>query len=147
MNTLSRSARSSGAPAELPRLLVECAQFVRHSRSLASMMPALLVSGAASLLVSVLLHGLALDVAGVSGVAEVALHGWLEAWLTLWPLLFPLVYLAGLALRKARRLSAARRLRQPGLGFGDIAAVSRQIDAGQAHAVLRGLKPRNDYLA
>lgn len=147
MNTLSRSShisRSSGAPAELPRLLVECAQFVRHSRSLASMMPALLLSGAASLLASVLLHGLALDVAGV---AEVALHGRLEAWLTLWPLLFPLVYVASLALRKARRLAAARRMRLPGLGFGDIAAVSRQIDAGRRHAVLRGLKPRNDYLA
>lgn len=108
------------------------------------MMPALLLSGTASLLVSVLLHGLSLDVAGV---ADVALHGWLEAWLTLWPLLFPLVYLVNVAARKVRRLAAAPMTRQPGLGFADIAAVSEQVDAGQGFAVLRGLKPRSDYLA
>lgn len=141
MYTLSRSASSSTAPAaaESPRLLIECAQFVRHSRSLASMMPALLFSGAASLLVSVLLHGL------VIGAVGVELHGWLESWLTLWPLLFPLVYLASLLARKIRGLTAARMDWQQGLGYGDIAAVTEQINAGRG--VLRGLRPRHDYLA
>jgi len=141
MHTLPRSVRQSGTPAELPRLLTECALFVRHSRSLASMMPALLLSGAVSLLVSVLLHGLSLH------VADVALHGRLEAWLTLWPLLFPLAYLASLAVRKARRLAAARAQRKPGLSYGDIADVGAQIDAAHRLTVLRGLKPGNQYLA
>ncbi|WP_194722533.1 hypothetical protein [Noviherbaspirillum malthae] len=141
MNTLSRSVRQSGISAEPPRLLTECALFVRHSRSLASMMPALLFSGAVSLLVSVLLHGLSLD------VAEVALHGRLEAWLTLWPLLFPVAYLANLALRKARRLAAARAQRKPGLSYGDIADVGAQVDAAQRLTVLRGLKPGREYFA
>jgi len=141
MNMLSRSVRQSEAPAELPRLLVECALFVRHSRSLASMMPALLFSGAVSLLVSVVLHGLALD------VADVELHGWLEAWLTLWPLLFPLAYLGSLAARKARRLATARMKRQPGLSYRDIIAAGDRVDAGHRLAALRGLKPRSEYLA
>lgn len=141
MNTLSRSVRQPDAPAELPRLLAECALFVRHSRSLASMMPALLFSGAVSLLVSVLLHGLTLD------VADVALHGRLEAWLTLWPLLFPLAYLANLAVRKARRLAAVHAQRKPGLSCRDIAAVGVQVDAAHRLTVLRGLKPGSVYLA
>ncbi|MEC4720637.1 hypothetical protein RY831_15845 [Noviherbaspirillum sp. CPCC 100848] len=128
----------------MPRLLVECAQFVRHSRSLASMMPALLLSGAASLLVGVLLHAVAPDVVDAAGVP---LLGWQEAWMTLWPLLFPLFYLASLVVRKARHLAAVRMTWQPGLGLAEIAAVSRQIDAGLGRPVLRGLKPRNDYLA
>lgn len=141
LSPLPRSVRQSEAPAELPRLLSECALFVRHSRSLASMMPALLFSGAASLMVSVLLHGLALE------VANVALHGWLEAWLTLWPLMFPLAYLINQAVRKARRLAAAGMQRQPGLGYADIAAVGEQVDAGHRLTVLRGLKPRSEYFA
>ncbi|WP_151632642.1 hypothetical protein [Noviherbaspirillum aerium] len=142
MYTLSRSASASAVsdnPAESPRLLIECAQFVRHSRSLASMMPALCFSGAASLLVSVLLHGLAIDAVGVE------LHGWLESWLTLWPLLFPLVYVASLLARKIRGLAVARMDWQQGLGYGDIAAVTEQLHAGRS--VLRGLRPRHDYLA
>lgn len=108
------------------------------------MMPALLLSGGASLLVSMLLHAVAPGVADAAGVPPL---GWQEAWMTLWPLLFPLFYLASLVVRKARRLAAVRMTRRAGLGFAEIAAVSRQIDAGLGRPVLRGLKPRNDYLA
>lgn len=124
----------------LPPLLVECAYFVRRSRSLASMLPALLTSA----LVTLLFAGMANPLRGEFDIA-------LADWLVAWAIAFPVAYLLGAALRKlgmwlsaiATRNSASRQ----GLALSDIARVSDRATAVHRHTVLRGLKPAHAFRA
>ena len=117
---------------------------LRRSRSLASMLPALLFSGLMTLVVTAVMH------ASTGAIAEGFGARWMESWLTVWPIAFPVAYLAGPAvLRLAAAISAPARMqvRQPGLAFGDIADASRHVTRRNGFTVLRGLKPAHDFSA
>lgn len=118
---------------------------LRRSRSLASMLPALLFSGLMTLVAALAMHVMWGDIgAGFAG-------RWLESWLTAWPIAFPVAYFAGPALlRLSAEISAPASLpaaRLPGLAFGDIADVSRRVTRYHGIAALRGLKPANRFSA
>jgi len=117
---------------------------LRRSRSLASMLPALLFSGLMTLVVTAVMH------ATSGAVADGFLGRWMESWLTAWPIAFPVAYLTGPALQRlAAAISAPARMqaREPGLAFGDIADASRRVTRRHGYAVLRGLKPAKDFSA
>jgi len=118
---------------------------LRKSRSLASMLPALLFSGVMTLVVTAVMHAM------WDGAAEGVAVRWMESWLTAWPIAFPVAYLLGPALlRLAAAISApaAESMpRVPGLAFGDIADASRRVTRRNGMPVLRGLKPVNDFSA
>lgn len=137
MNALTKSTVQRD---QLPSLLVECAFFMRRSRSVASMLPAFLISGMASLLMSLVLHA-----AGTGG-NEHLVTGWVEGWLTSWPIAFPLTYGAALCLRKASSLRKMRAQPADGLGFADAIAVSSKVTKAHRLHVLRGVRPGNSYL-
>ena len=116
---------------------------LRRSRSLASMLPALLTSGLMTLVVTAVMHV-------ASGAADGFLGRWVESWLTAWPIAFPVAYLAGPALMKlAAAISAPARMqaREPGLAFGDIADASQRVTRRHGYSVLRGLKQPHDFSA
>ncbi|RJF97249.1 DUF2798 domain-containing protein [Noviherbaspirillum saxi] len=138
MNTLTRT---SAHPAPLPSLLVECAFFMRRSRSLASMLPAFLMSGIASLALSLVLH-----LPG-TGFSEHLASGWLESWLTAWPIAFPVAYVGALLLRKMKAATKSSSVSRTvaGLGWSDFAEVSQQVTAAHCLTVLRGVKATPSY--
>lgn len=138
MNTLTRSAAQRD---QLPSLLVECAFFMRRSRSVASMLPAFLISGMASLVMSLVLHA-----AGTGG-NEHLVTGWVEGWLTAWPIAFPLFYVAALCLRKVSSLFKKRARAVDGLGFADVVKVSSEVTKAHRLHVLRGLHAGVPYRA
>ena len=138
MNTLTRSAAQRD---QLPSLLVECAFFMRRSRSVASMLPAFLISGMASLVMSLVLHA-----AGTGG-NEHLVTGWVEGWLTAWPIAFPLFYVAALCFRKATLLLNRRVRPAGGLGFADVVEVSGEVTKAHRLHVLRGLHAGDPYRA
>lgn len=80
----------------MPRLpsFTASASLLHRSRALASMLPALLSSGLATLALSANLPTLL----GADGNALFAT--WQEAWLTSWPIAFPPTYLLGVALQR-----------------------------------------------
>jgi len=125
-------------------LLNELGHFVRHSRSLASMMPALILSGVMALVIT------AVMLATQAGVAEGFVGSWMESWLTAWPIAFPVTYLVGPLVGKvtASRAAATARttLRSKGLAFGDIAGASSRVTAKHGLHVLR-LKPQHNFSA
>lgn len=115
-SALHRSAGSS---------LVEAAQFVRRSQSLASMLPSLLLTGMITLVMAAVMR---LVWAGLS-------HGffriWMETWLIAWPIAFPMAYLAGPFLVKlAARISAPAaktvQFEPVGLALSDIDDISKR---------------------
>ncbi|OWW22113.1 DUF2798 domain-containing protein [Noviherbaspirillum denitrificans] len=113
---------------------------LRRSRSLASMLPALLFSGLMTMVVTAVMHV----------TADGSLNHWLESWLTAWPIAFPVAYLAGpVVLKLSAAISAPARMqaREPGLAFGDIADASRRVTRRNGRVVLRGLKPAYDVSA
>ncbi|WP_420475426.1 DUF2798 domain-containing protein [Noviherbaspirillum sp. ST9] len=117
---------------------------LRRSRSLASMLPALLFSGLMTLVVTAVMHVTS------GAVVDGFVARWMESWLTAWPIAFPVAYLTGPAvLRLAAAISAPARMqpRHPGLAFGDIADASRRVTRRNRYAVLRGLKPTHDFSA
>jgi hypothetical protein len=82
---------SSPASSSLPRArtpLADAAQFVRRSRSLASMLPPLLVSGIITLVTAAAMR------LGLVGMDRDFFRVWMETWLTAWPFAFRAVYLA-----------------------------------------------------
>jgi hypothetical protein len=132
MTTLSHSTA-------LPSLLLECASFVRRSRSIASMLPALVLSGLATLIVTGLLQ---------ESESARFLGAWMESWLIAWPITFPVVYVLGSALLKlAASLSAPSPVRHPGLGYSDVADASERVTAAHGFTVLRTLKVKDDFRA
>lgn len=138
MNALTRSTAQHD---QLPSLLVECAFFMRRSRSVASMLPAFLISGMASLVMSLVLHA-----AGTGG-NEHLVTGWVEGWLTAWPIAFPLTYVVALSLRKVTSLLKKRPRLAGGLGFADVVDVSGEVTKAHRLHVLRGLRTGDTYRA
>ena len=116
---------------------------LRRSRSLASMLPALLFSGLMTLVVTGVMHVTS------GAIADGFAARWMESWLTAWPIAFPVAYLTGPAvLRLAATISAPARMQvRQGLAFGDIADASRRVSRRNGFAVLRGLKPAHDFSA
>ena len=113
-------------------------QLLRRSRALASMLPALLLSGVIMLVMSAVMRLMWI------GAGNDFFGAWMEAWLTSWPIAFPLTYVLGPAMRKLARSLAApqdRSARQPGLGWADMADASAQVTASNGLTVLRNLKP------
>ncbi|HEV2610444.1 MAG TPA: DUF2798 domain-containing protein [Noviherbaspirillum sp.] len=103
---------------------------LRRSRSLASMLPSLLFTGALTLIMTAVMQlvweGLTADFFSV----------WMTTWLTAWPIAFPVAYLIGPATsRFAARITAPARTRKPqvrqpvGLWFDDIADASARATA------------------
>ncbi|MFC7515195.1 DUF2798 domain-containing protein [Herbaspirillum sp. GCM10030257] len=138
MNALTRSTAQRD---QLPSLLVECAFFVRRSRSVASMLPAFLISGMVSLVMSLVLHA-----AGAGG-NEHLVTGWVEGWLTAWPIAFPLTYVVALSLRKMTSLMKKGSQPAGGLGFADVIEVSNGVTKAHRLHVLRGLRACDPYRA
>lgn len=114
----------------------ELVQFVRRSKSLASMLPWLLLTGIATLLVTGFVPLLWL------GVGYDAGHGvfrrWMEAWLTTWPIAFPIAYLAGPVVARLARTSATAPASRPaGLALSDIEAASARATAKNDLNIMR----------
>ncbi|HYD96960.1 MAG TPA: DUF2798 domain-containing protein [Noviherbaspirillum sp.] len=123
-----------------PAPLTFLVQRVRRSRSLASMLPALLSSGVMTFVITGVMH---LMWSGIDG-------RWIESWLTAWPIAFPVAYVVGplvSRLSAATSAPAARTSSTGGLAFADIADVSQRVTARHGYPVLRGLKPANDFSA
>lgn len=113
-------------------------QLLGRSRALASMLPALLLSGVIMLVMSAVMRLMWI------GAGNDFFGAWMEAWLTSWPIAFPLTYVLGPVMRKlARHLASPQEapVRQPGLGWGDVSAASAQVTASNGLTVLRNVKP------
>ncbi|WP_334191048.1 DUF2798 domain-containing protein [Noviherbaspirillum sp.] len=100
-------------------------QALRRSRSLASMLPSLLFTGALTLVMTAVMQLV------WEGPTANFFNAWMITWLTAWPIAFPVAYLIGPATsRFAARISAPARTRTPqvrrpvGLWFDDIADAS-----------------------
>ncbi|GIZ53123.1 DUF2798 domain-containing protein [Noviherbaspirillum aridicola] len=120
-------------PRPLPAILTECAWFLRGSRSLASLLPPLFISGLLALVISgVTLLTLDAPAAGFTAA-------WLESWLIAWPIAFPVAWLAFPRRARARARTAA--LRSHGLGVGSIETASRRVTRRHGMTVLRSLQP------
>lgn len=121
MNVSSSLPRATKSP------LIEATQFVRRSKSLASMLPSLLMTGVSTLLVTAILRLLWVG-AGNGFVAN-----WMENWLTAWPIAFPVAYLVGPSVaRLAARISAPSAdvtSRPAGLALSEIEAASARATA------------------
>ncbi len=129
-----------------PSLLDQAASFVRRSRSLASMLPSLVLSGLITLVITAVMQAMG------PGAAEGFFGAWMESWLIAWPIAFPVTYLAGPALfRLAARAPAAAVpmpvRRTPGLAFNDILDASQRVTERNGLSALRGLKPNPDFSA
>ncbi|MGH8806912.1 MAG: DUF2798 domain-containing protein [Noviherbaspirillum sp.] len=148
MTTLSHSN-----PASNP--LAECLHFVRRSRSLASMLPALLLSSVMTLVVTMVMHllwyGWATHGWAAQGLSEHFVRMWMESWLISWSIAFPVTYLAGpLLLKLAASVLAPRAPVAPrvaGIAFNDIAGASERVTAANGFTVLRNLKVKDDFRA
>lgn len=96
---------------------------LRHSKSLASMLPAILSSGLITLMLTAALHLMS------DGFSNAFFGSWMETWLTAWPIAFPLFYLLNTPLNKlAARISApaiADAAETAGLSVSDIASASK----------------------
>lgn len=149
MTTLSQSFASLPKAERRDSAAIGLAgQFVyrlRRSRSIASMLPSLLLSGVITLVMTAVMQVM------WSGWSNGFIGVWMESWLTAWPIAFPVAYLSGPALQKlAAAISApANRAaaRTPGLAFGDIADASARVTANNGFVILRNLKPAHDFSA
>jgi hypothetical protein len=105
-------------------------QALRRSRSLASMLPSLLFTGALTFVMTAVMQLV------WEGPTANFFSVWMTTWLTAWPIAFPVAYLIGpVTSRFAARISAPARTRTPqvrrpvGLWFDDIADVSSRATA------------------
>ena len=118
---------------------------LRRSKSIASMLPFLLLSGVITLVMTAVMHLM------WSGWNDGFFGVWMESWLTAWPIAFPVAYLVSPALLKLAACISAPAVRAeprlPGLAFGDINAVSANATANNGLTVLRNLKPAHDFSA
>lgn len=145
MTTLSHSVASVAHARQPSGALHAIVYRLRRSRSVASMLPSLLLSGVITLAMTAVMH---LTWGGWNrGFAGV----WMESWLTTWPIAFPVAYLLGPTVRKvAAYISAPANRPQPrteGLVFGDIAQASDSVTANHGLTVLRRLQPAYDFRA
>lgn len=97
---------------------------LRHSKSLASMLPAILSSGLITLMLTAAMHLMS------DGFSNAFFGSWMETWLTTWPIAFPLFYLLSTPMNKlAARISApatADAAQSAGISVGDIAGASER---------------------
>ncbi|WP_423679900.1 MULTISPECIES: DUF2798 domain-containing protein [unclassified Undibacterium] len=96
------------------------------SRSLASMLPSLLMTGLLTLFVTAILRLLWV------GMTSDFFASWMEAWLTTWPIAFPLAYMALPVVQKiSRSLSKPVVLqhRTQGIGIAAVQQVSDEVTA------------------
>ncbi|RJG07645.1 DUF2798 domain-containing protein [Noviherbaspirillum cavernae] len=115
----------------------DAAKLLCRSRSLAAMLPWLLLTGVITLVVSAVMQ------ATQAGVDAHFLGRWVEAWLTGWPIAFPIAYLLGPSLLKLAARMSAPAPRKPvvaGLSFDDIADASARVTARHGLPVRRKLK-------
>lgn len=112
--TYSDVARYQARPAHSVRA-------VAGSRSLASMLPALLTSGVITLVAAAVMR---LMWTGLNGEFFGA---WMEAWLTTWPIAFPVAYLSKPFVNfLVRRWSRPLVRVAPGLSVTDVMSVARR---------------------
>lgn len=108
---------------------------LRHSKSLASMLPAILSSGFITLMLTAVMHLMS------DGFSNAFFGTWMETWLTTWPIAFPLFYLLSTPMNKlAARISApasADAAQPAGLSVGDIAGASERATGQNSLAVRR----------
>lgn len=108
---------------------------LRHSKSLASMLPAILSSGLITLMLTAAMHLMS------DGFSNAFFGTWMETWLTAWPIAFPLFYLLSTPLNKlAARISApatADAVQPSGLTVGDIAGASDRATGKNGFEVRR----------
>lgn len=115
---------------------------LRSSRSIASMLPSMLLSGVITLVMTAVMH--LMLVASNHGFFS----AWMESWLITWPIAFPVVYLIGPAvIRLAARISAPAAPVEilPGIAFADIDQVSASVTERNGFTVLRNLKPAQNF--
>lgn len=133
-----RKASTSSMPGQLLYGL-------RRSKSLASMLPFLLLSGVITLVMTAVMRLM------WTGWNEGFINVWMESWLTAWPIAFPIAYVVSPPLLKlAAYISAPAARPAPqvrGLAFGDIDGVSERVTANNGLMVLRNLKPAHDFSA
>jgi hypothetical protein len=136
MTTLSQRANAFNTAQE--RKVNGLLQYVRRSRSIASMLPWMLLSGVMTLVVTAFMHAPWMD-AGRSGRDFVDM--WMENWLIAWAIAFPVAYMAGLLLmRLAAKFSApayGAGTSRHGLAFADITDASARVTAKNGLKVLR----------
>lgn len=119
--------------------VVEAAHFLRRSRSLASMLPSLLLTGVVTLVMTAVMRLMWI------GLGSDFFRVWIESWLIAWPIAFPVAYVAGPLVVKlaARMTSPATKtvaFEPVGLAFGDIADASARATAKNGFKVQRKLK-------
>lgn len=116
---------------------------LRRSRSIASMLPSLLLSGVITLAMTAVMH------LTWGGAGRGFATAWMESWLTTWPIAFPLAYVLGPALMKVAAYISAPASRDGArtaeLAFGDITAVSERVTANNGLTVLRKIRPAHDF--
>ena len=108
---------------------------LRHSKSLASMLPAILSSGLITLMLTAAMHLMS------DGFSNAFFGTWMETWLTAWPIAFPLFYLLSTPMNKlAARISApaTEDVAQPvSLSVDDIAGASERATEKNGFEVRR----------
>lgn len=119
--------------------VVEATHFVRRSRSLASMLPSLLLTGMVTLVLVAVMRLMWM------GFSDNFFRVWIESWLIAWPIAFPIAYVAGpLVVRLAARMTSpaakAAAVKPAGLAFSDIEDVSARATAKNGFKVRRNLK-------
>lgn len=117
------------------------AQWLRRSRSLAVMLPSLLLTGVITLIVTAVMCIM------WNAPAGGFFGAWMESWLTAWPIAFPVTYLIAPSVnRLAARISAPARedaaMNKPvaGLWFDDIVDVSTRATVKSGTFVRRNLR-------
>lgn len=143
MTTLTHQPVHASANARRDSSEGEFVRYLRSSRALASMMPALLSSGVMTLVITAVMHLM------WNGLVDGFFSVWMESWLTAWPIAFPVAYLLAPVLGRMAAASAAApgTAAAPGLGCGDIVGVSASVTERNGFTVLRNLKPIHDFSA
>lgn len=113
--------------------LLEMARFLLRSRSLASMLPSLILTGVVTLLAT----GIARTMP--AGLNADSFQLWMESWLVSWPIAFPVAYVSRPALARiaARFASPAER---KGLAVREIEEASARVTRKNGFRVRRNLK-------
>jgi hypothetical protein len=119
--------------------VVEATHLLRRFRSLASMLPSLLLTGVVTLVMTAVMRLMWM------GFSSDFFRVWIESWLIAWPITFPVAYMAGpLVVRLAARMTlpaAKTAAFEPvGLAFSDIEDVSARATAKNGFKVQRRLK-------
>lgn len=139
MTTLTHQPVHASANARRDSSEGEFVRYLRSSRALASMMPALLSSGVMTLVITAVMHLM------WNGLVDGFVSAWMESWLTAWPIAFPVAYLLAPVLGRMAYVPAP--VTAPGLGCGDIVNASARVTERNGFTVLRNLKPIHDFSA